>query len=118
MSDQYHVAYPKLYGAPAYARPPRPALPDPRPLDPDDLPIEADRTAEEQILLESGGQPPAAPDDSTFVVTLAQPTAYFLTLTTFYTFMPVPRHVVERWGVRWDGKRDVLVTACARGDYR
>lgn len=65
MSDQYHVAYPKLYGAPAYARPPRPALPDPRPLDPDDLPIEADRTAEEQILLESGGQPPAAPDDST-----------------------------------------------------
>jgi len=43
----------------------------------------------------------AAPDDSTFVVMLAQPTAYFLTLTTFYTFMPVPRHVVERWGVRW-----------------
>ena len=43
----------------------------------------------------------ASPDDSTFVVTLAQPTAYFLMLTTFYPFMPVPRHIVERHGVRW-----------------
>ncbi len=43
----------------------------------------------------------AAPDDSTFVVTLAQPTAYFLSLTTYYTFMPVPRHIAEAWGVRW-----------------
>lgn len=43
----------------------------------------------------------AAPDDSTFVVTLAQPTAYFLFLTTYYTFMPVPRHVVEAWDLRW-----------------
>jgi len=43
----------------------------------------------------------ATPDDSTFVVTLAQPTAYFLFLTTYYTFLPVPRHVVERWGVQW-----------------
>ena len=43
----------------------------------------------------------AAPDDSTFVVTLNAPTAYFLFLTAYYTFMPVPRHVVEAWGVRW-----------------
>jgi oligopeptide transport system substrate-binding protein len=43
----------------------------------------------------------AAPDDSTFVVTLASPTAYFLSLTSYYTFMPVPRHVAEAWGVRW-----------------
>jgi len=50
----------------------------------------------------------AAPDDSTFVVTLAHPTAYFLTLTTFYTFMPVPRHVVEPHGVRWT-RREYLV---------
>ncbi len=42
-----------------------------------------------------------APDDSTFVVTLAHPTAYFLFLTTYYTFMPVPRHIVEAWGTRW-----------------
>jgi len=43
----------------------------------------------------------AAPDDSTFVVTLEQPTAYFLMLTTYYPFMPVPRHIVEKYGVRW-----------------
>jgi ABC-type oligopeptide transport system substrate-binding subunit len=43
----------------------------------------------------------AAPDDSTFVVTLGHPTAYFLFLTTYYVFMPVPRHVIERHGVRW-----------------
>ena len=43
----------------------------------------------------------AAPDDSTFVVTLREPTAYFLFLTNYYTFVPVPRHVVETWRQRW-----------------
>src|SRR5687768_6396690 len=33
----------------------------------------------------------AAPDDTTFVVTLNQPTPYFLELTTFYTTLPTPR---------------------------
>ncbi len=42
-----------------------------------------------------------APDDSTLVVTLAQPTAYFLFLTGFYTYLPVPRHAIERFGNRW-----------------
>jgi hypothetical protein len=42
--DEQHVALPKLYGAPAYARPPRMAADTPRPFDPDDLPIEAVRT--------------------------------------------------------------------------
>ena len=37
--DEQHVALPKLYGAPAYARPPRPAAVADRPFDPDDLPI-------------------------------------------------------------------------------
>jgi hypothetical protein len=38
-------ALPRLYGAPAYHRPPRPlAAPVARPFDPDDLPIEAVRT--------------------------------------------------------------------------
>ena len=47
--DEQHVAMPKLYGAPAYGRPPRHAGPDgDRPFDPDELPIEADRTDEEQ----------------------------------------------------------------------
>lgn len=47
--DEQHVAMPKLYGAPAYGRPPRHAEPDgDRPFDPDELPIEAHRTDEEQ----------------------------------------------------------------------
>jgi hypothetical protein len=48
--DEQHVALPKLYGAPAYARPPRPAAEPERPFDPDDLPIEAVRTEEEHEL--------------------------------------------------------------------
>jgi hypothetical protein len=48
--DEQHVALPKLYGAPAYARPARPAEVAPRPLDPDDLPIEAVQTPEEREL--------------------------------------------------------------------
>ena len=47
--DEQHVAMPKLYGAPAYGRPPRAAEEDgDRPFDPDELPIEAHRTDEEQ----------------------------------------------------------------------
>jgi hypothetical protein len=37
---------PKLYGAPAYARPPQPMVPT-RPFDPDDLPLEAYRADDE-----------------------------------------------------------------------
>jgi hypothetical protein len=48
--DEQHVALPKLYGAPAYARPPRPAAVTARPLDPDDLPIEAVQTPEEREI--------------------------------------------------------------------
>ena len=51
--DEQHVALPKLYGAPAYARPPRPAAVAQRPLDPDDLPIEAVQTDEERELAAS-----------------------------------------------------------------
>ena len=39
--DEQHVALPKLYGAPAYARPASYASTAERPFDPDDLPIEA-----------------------------------------------------------------------------
>src|SRR5438876_11669686 len=73
--DEQHVALPKLYGAPAYARPTPKVEPTPRPIDPDDLPLEAIRTDEEQALalalpayaLGGGGdqptdtQPPAPP---------------------------------------------------------
>ena len=46
-----HVALPKLYGAPAYARPPAvPVKPLERPFDPDELPLEAVQTDEEREL--------------------------------------------------------------------
>ena len=50
--DQY-VALPSLYGAPAYSRPPRPALAIERPLDPDDLPLERHQTDEERRLADA-----------------------------------------------------------------
>jgi hypothetical protein len=46
--DEQHVALPKLYGAPAYGRPPAPVQAGHRPFDPDELPIEADQTEEER----------------------------------------------------------------------
>jgi hypothetical protein len=45
--DEQHVALPKLYGAPAYARPPAPVAVTPRPFDPDDLPIVAHQSDDE-----------------------------------------------------------------------
>jgi hypothetical protein len=52
--EQHHVALPKLYGAPAYARPPRPVVSQtPRPFDPDDLPLEAFMTPEERAWKEA-----------------------------------------------------------------
>jgi hypothetical protein len=49
--QQHHIALPRLYGAPAYARPAPIATQKPRPFDPDDLPIEAVQTPEERELL-------------------------------------------------------------------
>ncbi len=43
----------------------------------------------------------AAPDDSTLVVTLENPTPYFLFSVMFYTCLPVHRATVERYGDRW-----------------
>ncbi len=49
--DHAHVALPKLYGAPAYARPPvAPVQEAERPFDPDALPIEAVQTDEEREI--------------------------------------------------------------------
>ncbi len=72
--DLGHTAMPKLYGAPAYARPPVvPAQPAERPFDPDALPIEAELTSEEREIVSQlaprpyhGGapsEPMAAPRD-------------------------------------------------------
>jgi hypothetical protein len=46
--EEQHIALPKLYGAPAYARPAAPVATAPRPFDPDELPIEAFQTDEER----------------------------------------------------------------------
>jgi hypothetical protein len=48
-----HVAHPRLYGAPAYARPQSAGAPTELPLDPDDLPLAVAQTPEEQLLAES-----------------------------------------------------------------
>ncbi len=49
--DYGHVALPKLYGAPAYARPLiQPVVRAERPLNPDDLPLEIEQTEEERQL--------------------------------------------------------------------
>ncbi len=55
-TEEQHVALPKLYGAPAYARPPRSVEDAQRPFDPDDLPLEAFRTEEEHELAPAEGR--------------------------------------------------------------
>jgi oligopeptide transport system substrate-binding protein len=42
-----------------------------------------------------------AANDSTFVVTLQSPCAYFLDLCAFYTLLPVPRWAIEAHGDEW-----------------
>jgi hypothetical protein len=51
--EEEHVAHPRLYGAPAYARPPQRIAPTVLPLDPDDLPIAVEQTPEEQAIAEA-----------------------------------------------------------------
>jgi hypothetical protein len=50
-AEHGHVAHPRLYGAPAYARP-RSVEPTTLPLHPDDLPIAAEQTAQERAIAE------------------------------------------------------------------
>ena len=56
--DQVHIALPKLYGAPAYARPKATAVATvDRPFDPDSLPIESQQTdAERELTSELAGE--------------------------------------------------------------
>ena len=72
--DEQHVALPKLYGAPAYARPAAmPVAVSPKPFDPDDLPIEALMTDDEREFASSlpvrtwtsGGATTERPADAT-----------------------------------------------------
>lgn len=48
--EDEHVAHPRLYGAPAYARPPLRITLTALPLDPDDLPIAVEQTDEERAI--------------------------------------------------------------------
>ena len=69
-----HVALPKLYGAPAYARPAVAVAHTPRPVNPDDLPIAAYMTDEEIDLiarLPQDGRVPSTPGGG--VGTVASP---------------------------------------------
>lgn len=50
-AEEEHVAHPRLYGAPAYARPPSIVAPTVV-LDPDDLPLAVEQTAEEREVAE------------------------------------------------------------------
>ena len=65
--EEQHVALPKLYGAPAYARPPRHVDDSPRPFDPDDLPIAAYQTDEEREIAESLAGRPYAPGGGAYI---------------------------------------------------
>jgi hypothetical protein len=61
--DEPYVALPKLYGAPAYARPPAPVAVTARPFDPDQLPLELYRSDRE-----AGEAPdPPSPADTSVV---------------------------------------------------
>jgi len=59
----------------------------------------------------------AAPDDSTFIVRLAAPVPYFLYLTQFYTCLPVPSWVVQRYGNRWTLPENIVGNGAFRLAY-
>lgn len=50
-----NVAFPRLMGAPAYARPPRAVEPVERPFDPDALPLAVEQTPDERAVFGIGG---------------------------------------------------------------
>ena len=82
--DEYpqHFALPKLYGAPAYARPAVAVAHTPRPLNPDDLPIVAQMSPDDLAILaalpEPDGRVPGSPS-----VAVAEPPAEQLSPRAF-----------------------------------
>ncbi len=96
--DEQHVAFPKLRGAPAYARPPAPVQATPRPIDPDELPLLAEQTPEERALMEALlsrngqawlGRTPGAPPTPAAPLTLAAPPASASIAATQAVIRPV-----------------------------
>lgn len=51
-----------------------------------------------------------APDDKTLVITLKQPTSYFLDMLTMYTFSPVQQATVEANGDQWTASAAAYVS--------
>ncbi len=51
-AEEEHVAHPRLYGAPAYARPPLSITPTTLPPDADDLPLAVEQTPQERAIVE------------------------------------------------------------------
>lgn len=49
-----------------------------------------------------------AADDTTFIVTLDHPVAFFPYLTEFYTYLPVPRQAIEAYGPRWTLPQNIV----------
>ncbi len=63
--DEQHIALPKLYGAPAYARPALVVATSRRPFDPDDLPIEAEQSDDDREIAAEMPARAWAPDGNT-----------------------------------------------------
>jgi ABC-type oligopeptide transport system substrate-binding subunit/transcriptional regulator with XRE-family HTH domain len=43
----------------------------------------------------------SAPDETTLVIELVEPTSYFLQCLSYYVLLPVPQHLVDRYGSAW-----------------
>ncbi len=71
-------------------------------------PIENAEALSKGTLKDSSRVGISAPDDSTLVVRLAHPTAYFLYLTQFYTYLPVPQRAIEKYGNRWTRPENIV----------
>lgn len=52
-------------------------------------------------ITDSGQIGVCAPDDTTLVIELEQPTGYFMQDLSYYVLLPVPRHVVNACGPAW-----------------
>ena len=58
-------------------------------------------------------------DDRTLEVTLEHPTPYFLELVAFYTYYPVPVHLIEEHGTRWTRPENIVTNGAYKlADYR
>jgi ABC-type oligopeptide transport system substrate-binding subunit/class 3 adenylate cyclase len=49
-----------------------------------------------------------APDDTTLVIELEEPTGYFMQDLSYYVLLPVPRHVVDAFGAAWAEPENIV----------